>query len=320
MLRRPLLLLVLLLAAPARPAAAFDSLWSASGGVLPDSLCPPWTRGAGGGASIQFAGNGLQIQTGACGANAYFFQKAPDIAMPETLVVEARVRFDSGTECTGPCGHYRQAADIAITTGPHVGTLFFIGPGELFLTNGECAGITAVSAPTQDAAHDYRIVVRGTTVAVYQDGVYRLGGSTYSSLSDHADAPRILWGEGSSLAWGVSRWEYFRHNALAAGCATAAVDPVAASGLPRPVASPNPFRSATTLRFALAQAGRVRVEIFDASGRLVRRLFDGDAAEGAHAVAWDGADGSGRQARSGAFLYRVIDGARTRSGIVVKVR
>src|SRR5262249_7027640 len=42
-------------------------------------------------------------------------------------------------------------------------------------------------------------------------------------------------------------------------------------------ASPNPGRLITTFSFALPQAGRARLVVFDATGREVARLLDGEA-------------------------------------------
>ena len=52
--------------------------------------------------------------------------------------------------------------------------------------------------------------------------------------------------------------------------------------------APNPMRERATLRFQLAAAGHVRLEIFDLQGRRVANLVDGDRAAGAHAVTLEG--------------------------------
>jgi hypothetical protein len=67
-------------------------------------------------------------------------------------------------------------------------------------------------------------------------------------------------------------------------------------------AEPNPFNPLTTLRFRLTEAGPVRLEIFDLTGRRVRRLLDGPQSDGEHAVAWTGRDDAGRALASGAYL------------------
>jgi photosystem II stability/assembly factor-like uncharacterized protein len=77
---------------------------------------------------------------------------------------------------------------------------------------------------------------------------------------------------------------------------------------------PNPFRSATTLRFTQARSGDVDVRIYDAAGRLVNVLADGPRPAGRHEVQWNGRDARGRQVAAGVYLARLEspDGVATR--------
>jgi photosystem II stability/assembly factor-like uncharacterized protein len=65
---------------------------------------------------------------------------------------------------------------------------------------------------------------------------------------------------------------------------------------------PNPFNPQTTLRYVLAEAGPVILEIFDTRGRRVRTLVDGQRAAGAHEVQWQGRDERGRELPSGVYF------------------
>ncbi len=70
-------------------------------------------------------------------------------------------------------------------------------------------------------------------------------------------------------------------------------------------AAPNPFGEATVLRYALPEAGRVTVDVYDVLGRRVRSLALGTQPEGANAVRLDAAGFA-----AGTYLYRVsLDGA-----------
>jgi hypothetical protein len=53
---------------------------------------------------------------------------------------------------------------------------------------------------------------------------------------------------------------------------------------------PNPFNAQTRIAFDLARAGEVTLEVFDITGRLVRRLVDGSIAEGTHEISLDARD------------------------------
>jgi hypothetical protein len=69
-------------------------------------------------------------------------------------------------------------------------------------------------------------------------------------------------------------------------------------------AAPNPFNPSTTLRFSLAQAGHVRVSIFDAAGRLVTTLVDEVREAGAQAVTWNGRNEANRVVPAGFYFVR----------------
>ena len=300
---------------------AAEVAWEALAGQLPQDACPPWTAATNDSVPAISAG-ALRIHTTECGRNAFYLQQGLDIALPDTVVVEARLRVQSRGECVGPCGHYRDAAGIAITTGPGVGILFFVGVDQVFLTNGECNGILSASLDTDGTFHTDRLVVLPSgVVQVFHDGAPVLTGHTYASSSDHGSGPRILWGEGTSLAFGTSHWEWVRHNAHATGCATT---PVPVAGEPGAAATnvgvaPNPFNPRTTISFDLPQAGAVRLAVFDVSGRRVRTLIDDVVAPGSHAVVWDGRDEAAREVGSGIYFARLDSGGRVqvmRMGLV----
>jgi hypothetical protein len=71
-------------------------------------------------------------------------------------------------------------------------------------------------------------------------------------------------------------------------------------------ASPNPSNGITTLRFSLPNQANVRLNIYDARGRLVRRLSDEFRTAGEHVVRWDGRDGQGRSVSAGIYFGRLI--------------
>ncbi|MFN8177156.1 MAG: FlgD immunoglobulin-like domain containing protein [bacterium] len=75
---------------------------------------------------------------------------------------------------------------------------------------------------------------------------------------------------------------------------------------------PNPFRASTTLSFSLPAAATVRLAVYDAAGRLVRRLFEHESlGAGAHERVWDGRDEAGHVAAPGIYAYRLEADGRT---------
>jgi hypothetical protein len=68
---------------------------------------------------------------------------------------------------------------------------------------------------------------------------------------------------------------------------------------------PNPFNPITSITVGLPAAGRVRLSVYDASGRRVRRLLDGAMQQGFRSVEWDGTDDTGQRVSSGVYFYRL---------------
>jgi hypothetical protein len=70
-------------------------------------------------------------------------------------------------------------------------------------------------------------------------------------------------------------------------------------------AGPNPTRGSAELSFEVPAAERVTLEVFDVSGRLVRRLIDGEVAAGSHRSIWDGRMDGGELAAGGVYFLRL---------------
>ena len=83
---------------------------------------------------------------------------------------------------------------------------------------------------------------------------------------------------------------------------------------------PNPFNPGTTILFELPRQSAARVTLYDAQGRQVRTLVDGQFEAGPHQVVWDGQDNAGRAVASGAYFYALEtpDGASTRRLVLIR--
>jgi len=73
---------------------------------------------------------------------------------------------------------------------------------------------------------------------------------------------------------------------------------------------PNPLRGTSTVRFDLARAADLALDVFDLSGRRVAKLADGAFPAGRWSVRWDGLLSSGRTAGAGLYFVRMSDGGR----------
>jgi hypothetical protein len=85
--------------------------------------------------------------------------------------------------------------------------------------------------------------------------------------------------------------------------------PIVDDGLPRVTKLfpnvPNPFNPRTTIRFHLAQAGPVRLRVYDSGGRHVRTLVNAHLPRERHEVAWDGTSEAGPRVASGVYFCRL---------------
>ncbi|MFN8587178.1 MAG: T9SS type A sorting domain-containing protein [Candidatus Eisenbacteria bacterium] len=83
---------------------------------------------------------------------------------------------------------------------------------------------------------------------------------------------------------------------------------------------PNPARGATTLRWTLPSAARVKLALYDAAGRRVATLADGAMDAGAHSATLALRDSAGRALPSGVYLARLECGGRTLTRRIAVIR
>jgi serine protease len=87
------------------------------------------------------------------------------------------------------------------------------------------------------------------------------------------------------------------------------MQPATAAALaPRVAVYPNPFNPQTEIAWEINSAGPLKIEVFDARGLLVRRLYDGPVSAVQGVQVFDGRDEQGSRLASGMYLVRVQDG------------
>jgi hypothetical protein len=84
-----------------------------------------------------------------------------------------------------------------------------------------------------------------------------------------------------------------------------AVDPIPTGG-PTLRAGPNPFREAIVLSWRISAPGEARIDIFDVTGRRVRRLEE-RSPNGEGRTTWDGRDDRGMNVPAGVYLARMTN-------------
>jgi hypothetical protein len=83
---------------------------------------------------------------------------------------------------------------------------------------------------------------------------------------------------------------------------------------------PNPFKHQVTIPYTVSGQERIRIEVFNMQGVLVRTLCDGVATAGLHEITWDGMSENGNMQSPGIYLYRLTDDQKSITKRVVLVR
>lgn len=129
----------------------------------------------------------------------------------------------------------------------------------------------------------------------------------HTAIYDAANQQMVIFAGNGTLndAWALPLPP--EHGAVRA-VADDAATPVASATPTRMALSsprPNPVEDEATVEFALPEAGRVSLAVYDAAGRRVRRLADGVYAPGTHGTTWQADDDAGRSMAAGLYFVRL---------------
>lgn len=107
--------------------------------------------------------------------------------------------------------------------------------------------------------------------------------------------------------WGIDGWDMeMKYDYIEIGSTKVDEDDVSVPhrfGLSN---YPNPFNPETTIQFQLAKTSSVNLSVYDLSGKLVKKLIDGELYEsGYHALKWNGTDAHGKSVSSGMYIYKI---------------
>jgi len=151
------------------------------------------------------------------------------------------------------------------------------------------------------------------------------GSATLAIPSDPALVGRTLFGRwyvtDPGAADGVAFSAAFRFQVFGEHAAgLLAAGPTLPRALRLAPGRPTPFSSNTLIAYELFSASPVRLVVFDAQGRAVRRLVDGVVQmPGPYAVSWDGRDDGGRRVPAGVYFYRLDSAGESRALRTVKL-
>ncbi|MDO9391871.1 MAG: M28 family peptidase [bacterium] len=77
--------------------------------------------------------------------------------------------------------------------------------------------------------------------------------------------------------------------------------------------SPNPFSQQTNISYQLPKADKVKLNIYNIAGQLVKTLVNGEQQSGSYTVKWDRKDNQNRQVSAGVYIYHLSTDGKTQS-------
>ncbi|MBO6574424.1 MAG: choice-of-anchor D domain-containing protein [Rhodothermales bacterium] len=186
-------------------------------------------------------------------------------------------------------------------------------PNPVFMTVGGRVTSDGSELPREILVHDPRGVLVGV-LSVSSDGRLRTT-AVYGDDPGTQDVDGALAGE--LLSFSAEGWQITSSHRFGSSLDPTSLDLGATRTLQAELPSevelaknyPNPFNPSTTLRFALPEAGRAKLTVFNLIGQQVARLVDQELTPGWHEVQFNAAE-----LASGVYLYRLEAGGTSLLG------
>jgi len=84
---------------------------------------------------------------------------------------------------------------------------------------------------------------------------------------------------------------------------------------------PNPFNPSTTISYSLPKAAKLRLDIYNIKGQLVKTLVNSEMPAGTHSIVWNGRDMKNKAVATGVYFYRISspkEGSKTKKMMLMK--
>src|SRR4051794_3695258 len=121
---------------------AGDAVWTVSSGMGPENANPPWGTPGAPHVGATLTTNALRLETPQAFSQVGYFQEAGELSVPTNLVIEARMKFISGTSSVP----WLTSAGIMFYASHGVANFLWIGRDEIFVNSGnrQIKGASAV--------------------------------------------------------------------------------------------------------------------------------------------------------------------------------
>jgi hypothetical protein len=186
------------------------------------------------------------------------------------------------------------------------------GIGEMFNLSGSTWSITIDPVPYYSTAPNGPV----TGPEIQRIGIiFRDETGTLTGLDDAGNTIYLDLSSGSPIPLNSDGSPFFGVTAgMTAGISSLSGDKVKISNFP------NPLSSNTVFSYDLAGNSKVKLSIFDASGRLVNTLFNELQSNGTHHYNWIGDDANGNLLSGGIYYYSLTSNIENVNGKLIIVR
>jgi len=206
------------------------------------------------------------------------------------------------------------------------------GKNDIYAQRVDAAGHTVVATLLQNYASTFsedRIAITWTLSEIDEGIVFHVERATVSDGPFIELPSSAMRRDGLSFTFIDSDWQpnmsYWYRVECQIGNERKALfemGPIATPALPLTLYqnSPNPFNPSTTIGYYLPERCRVKLEIYDISGRRIASLVNGEQEKGRYAAGWNGKDDGGRSVVSGVYFCKLAAGKETITRKMVLIR
>jgi len=131
-----------------------------------------------------------------------------------------------------------------------------------------------------------------------------------------------VWGEDFQVVYGgayLGNLLVFQVDSIISGVNQESAGPLKIR-YPELIISPNPVRGSCIFRYWSGKEEKVRLTLYDLTGRVVRSFTSHVSRLTSHEFFWDGRDGNGKEVSSGVYFLRAVGGEKDITKKVIVVR
>lgn len=127
--------------------------------------------------------------------------------------------------------------------------------------------------------------------------------STVRSITFTGDVMHLNKTDGTTDSWNVNAIGNYNYTGFDSG-----VQEAGSKAISELSVYPNPTKGPINLQYQVQQAGEVKIEITDITGKLIKTLPQKQQAIGNYTVTWNGADANGNFINSGIYFCKITIG------------